>query len=136
MSEVDKHGQLQASAPAPALQPSDLVWAKVNGWPWWPARMLSTVGHENIALFLVDNTVARVPSTLPQFDQHYHRFLTAAYTNKVSAQCRTCTGWHPLRAKVGCALVTHCIAAETFPSCGGRTSVADRDMPEPRTAIV
>jgi hypothetical protein len=38
-------------------------------------------------LFLIDNTVATVPASLPQFDVHYSRFLQACYANKVS--CRS-----------------------------------------------
>lgn len=38
---------------------------------------------ERVVLFLVDNTVATVPASLPQFDVHYSRFLQACYANKV-----------------------------------------------------
>jgi hypothetical protein len=40
-------------------------------------------------LFLVDRTVARVPSTPPQFHMHYNRFLGATYGNKVSRDSRS-----------------------------------------------
>jgi hypothetical protein len=62
---------------------------QVPGWAWWPARVLPAPGagqqdeDERLVLFLVDNTVARVPSQLPQFNEHYARFLQACYPNKV-----------------------------------------------------
>lgn len=77
----------------------DIVWAKVPGWNWWPAIVLpgpdnarETRGtrsirkddeNERVVLFLVDKTVARVPRELPAFTQHYTRFLSATYSNKV-----------------------------------------------------
>jgi hypothetical protein len=41
---------------------------------------------QRVVLFLVDNTVATVPSSLPQFDVHYSRFLQACYANKVCCE--------------------------------------------------
>ncbi|WIA13033.1 hypothetical protein OEZ85_006641 [Tetradesmus obliquus] len=81
--------QQQASTPQPLLpEPVELVWAKVPGWQWWPARLLPlakearTTEEERLVLFLVDRTVARVPSTPPLFHVHYNRFLGATYGNK------------------------------------------------------
>jgi len=64
---------------------------QVPGWQWWPARVLPPVEgadqqNERVVVFLVDNTVATVPATLPQFDAHYSRFLQACYANKVRSE--------------------------------------------------
>lgn len=64
---------------------------QVPGWQWWPARVLPPVEgadqqDERVVVFLVDNTVATVPATLPQFDAHYSRFLQACYANKVRSE--------------------------------------------------
>jgi hypothetical protein len=81
-----------------------LLLLQVPGWQWWPARVLpgppppaaagaeaqqedgaaeGASSKERVVLFLVDNTVARVPASLPQFNEHYQRFLAACYPNKV-----------------------------------------------------
>lgn len=43
----------------------------------------TTKEDQRVVLFLIDNTVATVPASLPQFDVHYSRFLQACYANKV-----------------------------------------------------
>jgi hypothetical protein len=43
---------------------------------------------QSVVLFLIDNTVATVPASLPQFDVHYNRFLQACYANKVRNICK------------------------------------------------
>jgi hypothetical protein len=48
------------------------------------AKEARTSEEERLVLFLVDRTVARVPSTPPLFHVHYNRFLGATYGNKVS----------------------------------------------------
>jgi hypothetical protein len=45
---------------------------------------------QSVVLFLIDNTVAKVPASLPQFDVHYNRFLQACYANKVRNSLRKC----------------------------------------------
>lgn len=49
-----------------------------------------------MVLFLVDNTVARVPASLPQFNEHYNRFLQACYPNKVGWMPWGCWGVSPV----------------------------------------
>lgn len=79
--------------PLPA--PDQLAFAKVRGWPWSPARVLPKeqsveterggVELQRLCFFLVDKTCAWVPAgAILPFEQHYERFIGAAYHNKVS----------------------------------------------------
>lgn len=74
----------------------ELIWAKVPGWEWWPSRVLqqkqeqgddgSNGSVQTLVFFYADNTCAWVTGALLPFDQHYQRFLTPAYSNKVRPQ--------------------------------------------------
>ena len=78
----------------PLPQKSELVWAKVSGWPWWPARVIPEPkkredGQDgSLVCFLVDKTLARTQGSLPFEDvTHFYRFLNVAYGDKVRMTC-------------------------------------------------